>query len=66
MRIIKRTITDAHSYELAVARLEELESIVNDDTPKTDVCYKEMDALLDAIDEYESVTYPIAQPSLHE
>lgn len=29
MRIIKRKITDAHSYELAIARLEELESIVN-------------------------------------
>lgn len=57
-------ITDEHSYEVAMARLEELEDIVNDDTPKSDANYKEMDALLDAIDQYESIAYPIATPSL--
>lgn len=57
-------ISNEHSYAKALARLEELECFVSEDTPKTDALYIEMDTLIDAIDAYESEAYPIAKPSL--
>ena len=57
-------IATKNEYKLALSRLEELEDIVTENTPKTSAEYKEMDSLLDAIDEYESEHFPIEKPSL--
>lgn len=51
-------------YKSAMIRLEELESIVTEETPSTDPNYMELDALIDAIDKYEEIAYPIAKPTL--
>lgn len=51
-------------YRSAMSRLEELDGFVSEDTPSTDPNYIELDALIDAIDKYEEVAYPIAKPTL--
>lgn len=61
---MKMKIENKQSYEAAMARLEELELMVREDTPEDDVYYKELDALITDIDAYESIAYPIAKPSL--
>ena len=57
-------ITSEQGYNLALSRLEELEGIVSESTPETDKNYKEMDSLIEAIDSYEAIHYPIGKPSL--
>ncbi len=59
-------IQDKYSYEKAMQRIEELEGMVCEDTPKTDPAYIELDALVEAVDKYENVAYPIAKPSFAE
>ena len=64
--MISHTIKDEQGYEKAMQRIEELESMVREDTPKTDPLYIELDNLIDAVDCYEDITYPIAKPTFVE
>lgn len=59
-------IDNEESYEKALQRIEELENVVTEETPKTDSAYIELDSLIDAVDKYEEVAYPIAKPTFVE
>lgn len=59
-------IHNVQSYEEAMQRIEKLECMVHEDTPKTDPAYIELNALVEAVDKYEETTYPIAKPSFVE
>ncbi len=59
-------IKDEKTYKMAMARLEELNAVVDENTPKTDPLYIELDELLDALDAYEDIVYPIPKPSFIE
>ena len=59
-------ITDEHNYEIAMQRIEELETMVKEDTAKDNPLYIELDNLIEAVDRYEEEAYPIAKPSLVE
>lgn len=59
-------IHDEHSYNVAMQRIEELECVVHEDTPKSDSAYMELDALVEAVEKYEEVAYPIAKPTFVE
>ena len=52
------------AYRAALQRIDELLPLVNDDTPKDDKNYLELDMLSDMVEEYEEIHYPIATPSL--
>jgi HTH-type transcriptional regulator/antitoxin HigA len=52
------------AYEAAMKRVLELEELVDDDTPTNDINALELDMLVDMIEEYELVHYPIGKPSL--
>ena len=52
------------AYNAALKRIEELEDIVDDNTPETDPLYLELDMLVDMVEEYEDIHYPIESPSL--
>lgn len=51
-------------YEFALARIEELLPLVDDDTPLTDRNLIELDLLSELVEEYEDEYYPIKSPSL--
>lgn len=51
-------------YEFALARIEELLPLVDDDTPLTDRNLIELDLLSGLVEEYEDEHYPIKSPSL--
>ena len=51
-------------YEFALARIEELLPLVNDNTPVDDPNYLELDMLSDMVEEYEDIHYPIGKPTL--
>jgi len=57
-------IKDNAAYEAAMKRIEELEELVDDDTPKNDARALELDMLVDMVEEYEDVHFPIGSPSL--
>ncbi len=57
-------ITDKNAYDAAMARIEELLPLVDDDTPKTDKNLIELDLLSELVSEYEDEHYPIPSPSL--
>ena len=59
-------IKDNKSYEAALQRIEELEGLVGESTPVSDPNYQELDSLVEAVDKYEEVAYPIAKPSFVE
>lgn len=59
-------IHNEQSYEQAMRRIEELEGMVREDTPKSDPAYMELDSLVDAVDKYEEIAYPIAKPTFVE
>lgn len=61
-----KTITNETEYEAIMQRINELVEIVNDDTPKTDKNYIELDILTDLVVAYEKAHYPIGKPSLIE
>ena len=57
-------IHDANAYNAAIARIEELLPLVNDDTPKNDKNLIELDLLSELVSEYEDEHFPIKTPSL--
>lgn len=52
------------AYRAALARIEELLLLVNDETPIDDKNYLELDMLSDMVEEYEDIYYPIGKPTL--
>ena len=58
------SIKTENEYRKLLLRVDELLKVVNDDTPKDDINYIELDALSDLIEEYEDIHYPIGKPSL--
>lgn len=58
------TIQDERQYEKAIARIEELYRLTDENTPVSDPMMKEMDMLGQAIECYEDIHYPIAKPTL--
>ncbi len=57
-------IQDKVAYDAAMARIEELLPMVNDETPKTDRNLVELDLLAELVSEYEDEHYPIKMPTL--
>ena len=53
-------------YEYALARIEELLPLVNDDTPTNDRYAIELTLMSDVVMDYEKEHYPIAKPSVAE
>ena len=56
-------IKSEKEYRKLMQRIEELLEVVDDDTPKDDINYIELDTLSDLVEEYEDVHYPIGKPS---
>ena len=52
------------AYRAALKRVEQLEELVDDDNPIMDENALELDMLVDMIEEYEDIHYPIGKPSL--
>ncbi|KAA6312540.1 hypothetical protein EZS27_036544 [termite gut metagenome] len=59
-------ITNEVAYEAALARIEELHHLVDDDTPINDKNLIELDLLSDLVVDYEEERYPVKAPSLIE
>ena len=57
-------IKSEKEYRKLMQRIEQLLEVVDDDTPRDDINYIELDALSDLVEEYEDVHYPIGKPSL--
>lgn len=57
-------IQDKNAYNAAMARIEELLPLVDDNTPKNDKNLVELDLLSELVSEYEDEHYPIKSPSL--
>ena len=57
-------IKTEEAYRAALKRVEYLEDLVTDDTPINDQYALELDMLIDLIEEYEDIHYPIGKPSL--
>ena len=57
-------IKTEEAYRAALKRVEYLEDVVTDDTPLNDQYALELDMLVDLIEEYEDIHYPIGKPSL--
>ena len=57
-------IRNEAAYQAALKRIEELDEVVNENTPETDPLYLELDMLVDMVEEYEDIHYPISTPSL--
>ena len=53
-------------YEFALARIEELLPLVNDNTPVNDPNYLKLDLVSDLVADYEEEHFPIAAPTLVE
>lgn len=53
-------------YEFALARIEKLLPMVDDNTPVDDPNYLELDLVSDLVADYEEEHYPIATPTLVE
>ena len=60
------TIENKAQYLSALERIEELLKFVNDDTPSDDVNAMELDGLVDLVEAYEKVHYPIGQEKLEK
>ena len=52
------------AYRAVMRRIEELLTLVNDETPEDDPNYLELDMISDMVEEYEDVHYPISKPTL--
>ncbi len=64
MEAIKTKIENEKQYEWAMARIDELLKVVNDDTPDDDPNSIELYLISALVEEYEDVYYPIDNPSL--
>lgn len=64
MEKIKTKIENETQYEWAMARIDELLPLVNDDTPDDDPNSIELYLLSALVEEYEDVHYPIGKPTL--
>jgi Predicted transcription factor, homolog of eukaryotic MBF1 len=53
-------------YEFALARIEELLPLVNDDTPANDCNAIELTMMSDVVIDYEKEHFPIGKPSVAE
>ena len=53
-------------YKKASVRIEELLKVVNNNTPQNDSNLKELVALSDIVENYETEYYPIGMPSLKD
>lgn len=53
-------------YEFALARIEELLPLVNDDTPANDRNAVELTMMSDVVIDYEKEHFPISKPSVAE
>jgi len=54
-------IKNEAEYLAALKRVEQLEELVDDDDPMMDDNAMELDVLVDLIEEYEDVHYPIGK-----
>ncbi len=61
---IMAKIKSEAAYDAALKRIEYLEDFVDDDTAPNDPNALELDMLIDLVEEYEAVHYPIGKPSL--
>jgi len=52
------------AYEAAMARIEELLKVVNDDMPLTHPLMAELDMLSELVEEYEDIHYPFPPPQV--
>lgn len=59
-------IETEEQYEAIMARIDELLSVVDEDTPADDKNSVELVLLSDLVEEYEDIHYPISKPSLIE
>lgn len=57
-------IKNEAAYRAASKRVEQLEDLVDDESPIMDENALELDMLIDMIEEYEDIHYPIGKPSL--
>lgn len=57
-------IKNEAAYRAALKRVEQLEDLVDDESPIMDENALELDMLIDMIEEYEDIHYPIGKPSL--
>ena len=57
-------IKNEAAYRAALKRVEQLEELVDDGNPTMDENALELDVLIDMIEEYEDIHYPIGKPSL--
>jgi len=53
-------------YEFALARIEELLPVIDDNTPANDRSAIELSLVSDVVIEYEKAHYPIAKPAIPE
>jgi len=61
-----KSITTKAEYEAIMTRVNELVEIVDDNTPKTDRNYIELDFLTDLVVEYEKAHFSIGKPALSD
>ena len=59
-----KTISNETEYDAIMSRIDELTEIVNDDTPKSNKEFIELDILVDLVVSYEKTHYKIEKPSL--
>lgn len=59
-----KRIETKEQYQLAMARIEELLPLVDDDTPITDKNCIELNLLSNLVADYEDVEFPIKSPIL--
>jgi len=61
-----KQITNKAEYEAIMARIDELVEIIDDNTPKIDKNYIELDFLTDLVVTYEKLIFSIGKPSLRD
>jgi len=59
-------IKNEEQYQVLLKRVDELMDIVNEDTPKNDPDFIELDLLADLVEEYEIYRHPVGKPTLEE
>jgi HTH-type transcriptional regulator/antitoxin HigA len=57
-------IENRAQYDWALARVEQLLPLVDEDTPRKDANFIELELLSNLVADYEEIVYPIGKPSL--